>query len=527
MSFSPGRLASCLLLATSIAACPQDHLLQHYKAAETFSEKGDQALAVAEYRIYLSQALRRLGNGQGQLRDFQAGKESFEEAASFAPNDPALALDRASASLQVGDLPAAKSFAEQSLASDRGNPRAQWILGRTLFQQGDYSAAKPHLEAAVVAAPGLDVGYALGVTYLKLKDAQHARLLFADILKGLGDTPEIHVLISRAYEEVWAWPEAIQQLTTGIARHPKAPQLHYFLGLAYATRDEAGDNPRAIHKFRAELEINPQDARSHYMLGYELLKQHELTGAESELRRATSLEPDSPDAFIDLAQLYMESHRLSEAEAAARKAITLTQDEPRNDFQIHRAYYLLGRILQQTGHNEEGREQLAISQRLRTKRLARQRARQDGTLAASDFESHAASVSVEDRSRLARLIDQLKPAIANAYNNLGVAAATQQDFPGAANYFQKAAGWNPALETVDRNWGMAEFYGKQYPAAIAPLERHLAAHPDDTRARAALGLSYFTVEDYSKTLSTLQPVEDTAQSDAGLASAYGMSLVKA
>ena len=527
MFFSPGRLASCLLLAASIAAYPQDDLLQHYRAAETLSEKGDQAHVVSEYKIFLSEALRRLGNGQGQLRDFKAANEFFDEAASFTPDDPALTLDRAAASLQAGNLSPAKSLAEKSLASDPNNARAQWILGRVLFQQGDYSAAKPHLEAAVVAAPGLDVGYALGVAYLKLKDEQHARLLFADMLKGLGDTPEIHVLISRAYEEVWAWPEAIQQLTNGIARHPKAPQLHYFLGLAYATRDEAGDIPRAIEQFRFELQISPQDARTHYMLGYELLKQQELGEAEGELRHATSLGPNSPDAFIDLGQVYMESHRLPEAEAAARKAIALTQDESRNDFQIHRAYYLLGRILQQTGHTEEGREQLAISQRLRTRQLEMQRARREGTLASSDFESHAVTVSLEDRAKLARLIDQLKPALANAYNTLGVAAAAQQDFPGAAIYFQKAAAWNPALETVDRNWGMAEFYGKQYPAAVEPLERHLAAHPDDTRVRAALGLSYFTMENYAKTVSTLQPMEDTAQSDPGLASAYGTSLVKA
>jgi len=527
MFFTPIRLASCLLLAASINASPQDDLLQHYKIAETFSEKGDQALAVAEYRLFLSQALRRLGNAQGQLRDFKAAHESFEEAASFAPDDPAFALDRALASLQAGDLSAAKVLAEKSLAADPNNARAQWVLGRVLFQQGVYAEAKLRLEATVVAAPGLDVGYTLGVTYLRLKDEQHARMLFADMLKGLGDTPEMHILISRAYEEVGAWREAIQQLTTGIARHPKAPQLHYFLGLAYATRDEVVDSPRAIQQFRAELEINSRDARSHYMLGYELLKQHELAGSESELRRATSLEPDSPDAFIDLAQLYLENQRLSEAEAAARKAIALTEDESRNDFQIHRAYYLLGRILKQTGHNEEAQEQMEISQRLRTKRLERQRARQDGTLAANDFESPSAPVKMEGRAKLARLIDQLKPALANAYNNLGVAAAAQQDFLEASKYFQKAAAWNPSLETVDRNWGMAEFYGKRYSAAIIALERHLAAHPDDTRARAALGLSYFTVENYAKTLSTLQPMEDTAQSDPGLASAYGTSLMKA
>jgi cytochrome c-type biogenesis protein CcmH/NrfG len=104
---------------------------------------------------------------------------------------------------------------------------------------------------------------------------------------------------AETFEELWAWPEAIQQLKTGIARHPKARQRHYFLGLAHATRDEAADAPLAIEQFRAELQISSQDARSHYMLGCQLLKQHELSQAQGELQRAAVLEPDSPDPFID------------------------------------------------------------------------------------------------------------------------------------------------------------------------------------------------------------------------------------
>lgn len=48
-------LASCLLLAAWVAASAQDDPLQHYKAAETFAEKGDQTHAVAEYKVFLSE----------------------------------------------------------------------------------------------------------------------------------------------------------------------------------------------------------------------------------------------------------------------------------------------------------------------------------------------------------------------------------------------------------------------------------------------------------------------------------------
>jgi tetratricopeptide (TPR) repeat protein len=516
------RLALAFVLAVSLSSA-QDDLLRHYNAAQALSEKGEAAQATGEYRLFLGEALRRLGNAQALLLDQDAAGKLYAEAATFTPQSPALLSDRAAALLKQGKLSEARPLAEQSLAMEK-SARSQLLLGRILFKQGNYAAAKPHLEAAIVAEPSLDTGYALGVTYLKLKDPQHARMLFAEMRQGLGDTADLDVVISRAYQEAWAWREAIEYLQAAIARRPASGQLHYFLGLAYVTRDATGDIALAAKEFRAELRNSPTDARSHYMLGYVLLKQRQYAESETELRKAAALEPASPDAFIDLGQLYLQSHRLPEAEAAERQAIALTREESHNDFQIYRAYFFLGKALQEAGQREEAAQQLQLSEQIRSKRQQHQIDRQEGRLLAS--EADAPSLGSEDQTRLRSSIDALKPAVANAYNNLGVAAAGENDFPQAAKYFENAAQWNPQLETVDRNWGMAEFYAKQYPAAIAPLERHLAAHSDDTRARAALGLSYFTTEDYAKTLSTLQPIEATVNSDPGLASAYGMSLVK-
>jgi tetratricopeptide (TPR) repeat protein len=428
--------------------------------------------------------------------------------------------------LQQGRLSEARLLAEKSLASAPGI-RNQLLLGRILFKQGNYAAAKPHLEAAIIAEPSLDTGYALGVTYLKLKDPQHARMLFADMRKGLGDTPDLDVVISRAYQEAWAWREAIEELQSAVIRHPAAAQLHYFLGMAFVTRDAIGDLSLATKEFRAELRNSAQDARTHYMLGYVLLRQRQYPESENELHKAAALEPENPDAFIDLGQLYLQSHRLEESEAAERQAIALTKDESHNNFQIYRAHFFLGKALQAGGHREQASQELNLSEQIRSKRQQHQIDRQEGEISPNESRMVDPALSAEEQTKLRASIDALKPALANAYNNLGVAAAGENEFAQAAKYFASAAEWNPQLETVDRNWGMAEFYAKQYSAAIPPLARHLLSRPDDTRVRAALGLSYFTMENYAKTLSTLQPIEATAQSDPGLASAYGMSLVKA
>jgi tetratricopeptide (TPR) repeat protein len=123
-------------------------------------------------------------------------------------------------------------------------------------------------------------------------------------------------------------------------------------------------------------------------------------------------------------------------------------------------------------------------------------------------------------------LNDLKPAIADAYNNLGVIKAGQKDFKSAAAFFRQAGEWNPGLETLDRNWGMAAFYATDYQDAVPPLTRQLQKKPDDVRVRAALGLSLFTTQNFSGTLDALKPMQGQVDGDPGLAYAYAVSLIK-
>src|SRR5206468_3295090 len=104
--------------------------------------------------------------------------------------------------------------------------------------------------------------------------------------------------------------------------------------------------------------------------------------------------------------------------------------------------------------------------------------------------------SPEELKKVEAYVNALKPPIADSYNNLGVIGAGQKNFTAALEYFHQAGEWQPSLETLDRNLGMAAFYGNQFDQAVEPLGRHLQAHADDTRARAALGLSLFALQKY-------------------------------
>src|SRR5205807_9992797 len=65
--------------------------------------------------------------------------------------------------------------------------------------------------------------------------------------------------------------------------------------------------------------------------------------------------------------------------------------------------------------------------------------------------------------------------------------------------------WYPQLEALDRNLGMSAFHAGNYQDAILPLWHALQRAPNDQRVRAALGLSYFSVQNYQAVAEALQP----------------------
>jgi tetratricopeptide (TPR) repeat protein len=506
-------------------------LQQHYDAARTFQISGDQQQAATEYKAFLAEALRQIGDADVNAERYEDANKLFSEALTLAPENADVNLDYAGLRLQEGKPKEAQALAERAIQLAPGNARAQYMLGAALFQQQQYAGAKEHLEKAVVTEPKFEVGYLLGITYIKLNDLNRATLLFNEMAVGLGDTPQIHVLFGRAYREGDFLDQAIGELHMALAKDAKIKVAHYLLAMAYLERDGDSGFGEAVPELEAELKVRPDDARTHYMLGYIALKRHDARQAEEELARASQLDPENPDPLISLGQVYSDAGRLPEAEKTFRRAIAVTKDPSRNSYQVNRAHYALGRILLQTGREDEGKKELQISAELRDKPHPERRGMGGLADAATDDAKGGAAVpgaglSPAQLKASSALAEEFRPAIADSYNNLGVIAAGNKDYVAAMGYFEKAGFWNPALETLDRNLGMAAFYASQFERAIGPLGNHIDHHPDDLRARAALGLSLFEMQSYKGVVEALQPIETAVAGDPGLSYAYAVSQVK-
>ena len=471
-------------------------LKRDYEAAQQAMSQGDMAVAAAHSRLFVAHALNLLAQNFAAVGDYGEAASLFDEGLLLDPGDVEMRLDYVQESIAAGDLEKATELAQEAVARVPRNASAHLALGRVLLTKKEDLQAQKQMEAAVALDPNYADGLALARADLTLKQEAQAATIFHEMLKGFGDTAQLHMDIGLQYAETDYSEQAEQEFKKAIAENDKLPGAHYSLGAAYLQNMGEMNFPKAAAEFRKELEIYPNDILSHSQLGYIAMKQHDFPEAETELLRASTLAPQDPDIDFMLGQLYMEMNQPAKAEAALRRSIELTGDPSRNNYQVQRAHYLLARILMQSGKVEEARQQIQISNGLLQQMDQAKQEKPAGpahgeALAQlpNNNRSRPAAIDAEKLQQAKAIEAKLAPAIADTYNNLGVISAIQKDYKQATTYFQDTAKWAPDLEGLDLNRGRAAFLDGQYEQAVAPLQRYLQSHPSDESARSMLKTS--------------------------------------
>ena len=540
------KLSSCagvsaiLLFATFVSGqgisrphSTESPLQAHLDAAETLQEKGDQAKAASEYKLFLAEALHRVANGRAQVGEYSQAAPLFDEALVFTPNDSALEMDYAEAALDAHDLPKARHLAQELIDGSSKNARdmrmakLHWVLGQVLLGIVDVNGARDQFLAAVAISPTFENQYALAQAYLAGLNKNSTIKLFGKMLAQFGDSAQIHMQFGLAYANADFPEEAIPEFKKALARNNKLPDAHYSLGASYLSRSGDTAFHEAEAEFRTELSFHPNDFYSYYELGHLAMNQHELPEALRDLTRAAELNPNSDDTFLMLGDLDSQLGRNADEEVALRRAIQVCTDPSRNHYQIRGAHYELGLLLIQEGKTEEGKKEMKAAEDL----LLQNRNLDAANLAGRSivrFPSRKADVVTDPAAaaRVKQFEEQVGPVIADSFNNLGAFSAQNEDYASASGYFKQASEWNPEMYGLDYNRGRAAFGAKDYRQAVICLSRYTHAHPDDARPLVPLGMSQFMMSDYSGALKTLSPLGAQLDTVPLLAYAYAESLVK-
>ena len=542
------RRTTALLLLWLIAApltspsSPQksvgDQITDRLQLAQKLQQQGESTRAVSELRQALGLTLEQLGLIHDTLSNLDKAVLAYTAAIEAKSDSDNSLIGLAIAYLKKREFEKGIETVKILLAQKPFHAGGRHLLGKLYFAQGRLDEAVSELDEAARLVPNdFSVLGTLAIAYLKQKRLENAKRAFNRMTASLGDSAKLHIFFGAAYRQTDYVDEAEAEFKRAISLDTRYPRAHYYLGLSYLSQEGRNKSAEAITEFQTELQRDPNDYLSNYLLGLVYLNDRRLEQAVPHLEKASRIEPQKPDALLYLGQALSLLGQEQRSVESLEQAIRLTADPSRNQYQISKAHYMLSQTLRRQGKLEEAAKHANLASQYKAK------------AAKSDVERIQAFVksgpedinAVEGPSGSAAIIDAKLPdekervrlegiekiyarTAGSIYNQLGLLSAGQNDFKRAAKYFEQATKWYSDLPDIDYNLGLAQFKAAQFRQALAPLERALEKQPNRVPVRVLLGLSYFGADDYSRAAQQLSSLADAGVDDPQLMFAFALSL---
>jgi tetratricopeptide (TPR) repeat protein len=515
----------------------RDSIQLRYEKAEALRRAGNLGGAEAEFTALLGEAYHKLGRVRAAQTDYAAAVTALETAAGYQSGSVDVLIDLAIAYFHAERYDDALKPLQAAASRKADNAGVHHMLGKTYFMLGNFEQATAELEYALKLKPNdNDVAYTLGLAHLKEHKLAPAKQIYDRMIERLGNRPALRVLIGRAYRETGFLAEAIEEFKKAVALDSRFPRVHYFLGLTILLKGGVEKLGEAQDEFKIELAHHPDEFFAHYYLGIAATVERNWTIAVGYLQKAAQLQPDNPDPYFFLGQAFQGLNKNSEAIEAFRKSIALTLNPKRNDYQVANAHYRLGLTLVKTGLKVEGERELNIAADLKATAFRRDEARVEAftanegnklseLVAAEGVMAEAPKMDVATQAAFKNDAEFYTKVVAATHNNIGLLRAERQDFIGAAQQFGLAIKWNPVLDGLNFNLGLASYKAELYADALAPLMAELKVRPQNMAAKQLLGLSYFMTDDYLQASSLLTEVVAAKPNEAALYYPLALSLI--
>jgi tetratricopeptide (TPR) repeat protein len=196
------------------------------------------------------------------------------------------------------------------------NSEVRAYVAYALMQQGHLAEALPLLERVVEMDPPNPQGYHfLAMVHLRLgwpREAVDALAMAAELDP---DSPAIAADIAQAYTDLGAYDYAEEWFEEAI--EDSGGLSSYLLAqAAFHIRHVYNVQERGLPAARLAIEIEPENAAAHDLLGWGLYLAGDEAGALDSVRRAIELDPALASAHLHLAEIW----RAAGAEDAARES---------------------------------------------------------------------------------------------------------------------------------------------------------------------------------------------------------------
>jgi len=219
------------------------------------------------------------------------------------------------------------------------------------------------------------------------------------------------------------WQNSVVLWEQTISQSPNNADMYNNAGIAYS---QAGENERAIEKFRKAIEIHPNDARYHANMALSLWNSGQFYEALSAWEEANRIDPNNETYANNLAKGYL----ALEQEEAAIKTLTSTEF---NEY-AYQAYTMLGEAYFKVGAYDKSEESFRKSIKLNSTY-----AEAYGGLASIYMVKKDTEVA---KDLLIKTI-RLNPEFAPAYHNLALIYLSRQEIEQAHAMVNQALSLQP------------------------------------------------------------------------------------
>lgn len=525
-----------------------DHLQAAMQAVAVAQQSGDPAQIAAANRSLIATTLRALAEIKLAEGNTTEAVDLYKQSIAY-DDTPNAHMSLSLVYMRARRTDEALAEIAPVLKANPQNADAWDVQGKLYMDKKAWREAADSFNRSLELQSNVIVAYALATSYLNQGDKSKAAIIFKQLTDATGDRASLHIMIGRAYQNAGMMDDAVREFNRAAALDPKGSRAHYFIGLLYMAQNEWVATPQAREEFTQEVKVNPQDFFGNFFLGYIDNNDKLYDDSDRYLKAAAADKPDWPEPYLYMGLNAYARNDNAKAEELLRKAITLTgDDQSRNNYQIRRAYYVLGRICYQTGRKDEASTYTKVFSDMQEKTMADSRANTPASQMQGTARSGMAGepsvpttavinpsaqpgdeprqLTAQERAELKSTEQKLSVLLGNSFNDLGTSEARQKQYAVALTYFQQAEKWNPAVPHLMRNIGFAAFRASEYPESARALQVAIQQEPGDRMIPPMLAMALFSSNQYADAAKAFDQVGDVAYSDPRVAYAWATSLAR-
>ncbi len=315
------------------------------------------------------------------------------------------------------------------------------------------------------------------------QDFESAASSYKAYLEKKPDDATVHYNLGYVYAALKRPSDAKLEFQKAISLDPKMGPAYLNLGLTLLPTDPSG----AVDPLQHAVELMPDQAHPHFLLGAALEKSGKFSDAISQYQAAEKLDANDFDVKLALGRTLLAANRPTEAEYVLRAALPAHKDSA--ELHLNLAQALLAEEKSGAAADELG-AYLALQPNNRAARVSRaalliDAGRLDDALRELD---HAAASGPEDFRAL-----QLRAQI----------YWQRKQYDQALPVLQKAAALQPQDSNIAALLGHVYVQKKLYPDAVQELSIAYRANPKATDVLVDLIAVEYQVKNYSTTLQLL------------------------